>query len=73
LLEETAEERETRLGKCREAWKKKTAGAKGKQREYNRVYRQQQEAPESAEKREARLAKQREAWGKRLLKRKVKK
>jgi hypothetical protein len=30
LLEETAEERETRLGKRREAWKKKTAEAKGK-------------------------------------------
>jgi hypothetical protein len=51
---------------------KKTAGAKGKQREYNRVYRQQKEAPESAEEREARWAKQREAWGKKLLKRKVK-
>ena len=32
--EETAEERETRLAKCREAWKKKTAEAKGKQKEY---------------------------------------
>ena len=32
LLEETAEEREVRLGKRREAWKKKTAEAKGKQR-----------------------------------------
>ena len=32
LLEETAEEREARLGKRREAWKKKTAEAKGKQR-----------------------------------------
>ena len=32
LLEETAEEREARLGKRREAWKKKTAKAKGKQR-----------------------------------------
>ena len=62
LLEETAEERETRLGKRREAWKKKTAEAKGKQREYKRVYRQQKEAAESAEEREARLAKRREAW-----------
>jgi hypothetical protein len=52
---------------------KKTAEAKGKQREYNRVYRQQKEAAESAEEREARLAKQREAWEKRLLKRKVNK
>jgi hypothetical protein len=32
LLEETAEERETRLGKRRETWKKKTAEVKGKQR-----------------------------------------
>jgi hypothetical protein len=32
LLEETAEEREARLGKRREAWKKKSAEAKGKQR-----------------------------------------
>ena len=32
LLEETAEEREARLGKHRETWKKKTAEAKGKQR-----------------------------------------
>ena len=32
LLEETAEEREAHLGKCREAWKEKTAEAKGKQR-----------------------------------------
>ena len=30
LLEETAMEREARLGKRREAWKKKTAEAKGK-------------------------------------------
>ena len=30
LLEETAEEREARLGKRREAWKKKPAEAKGK-------------------------------------------
>ena len=30
LLEETAEEREARLGKRREAWTKKTAEAKGK-------------------------------------------
>ena len=32
LLEETAEEREACLGKRKEAWKKKTAEAKGKQR-----------------------------------------
>ena len=32
LLEKTAEEREARLGKRREAWKKKTAETKGKQR-----------------------------------------
>jgi hypothetical protein len=32
LLEETAEEREARLGKRREAWEKNTAEAKGKQR-----------------------------------------
>ena len=62
MLDETAEERETRLGKRREAWKKKTAEAKGKQREYKRVYRQQKEAAESAEEREARSAKRREAW-----------
>ena len=30
LLEETVEEREARLGKRREAWKKKTAESKGK-------------------------------------------
>ena len=40
LLEETAEEREARLGKGREAWKKKTAEAKGKQRSclHNAMY-----------------------------------
>ena len=32
LFEKTAEEREARLGKRREAWKKKTAETKGKQR-----------------------------------------
>ena len=32
LLEKTAEEREARLGKRREAWKKKTAETKGKKR-----------------------------------------
>ena len=32
LLEKTAEEREARLGKRREAWKKKTAETKSKQR-----------------------------------------
>jgi hypothetical protein len=31
VLEETAKERETRLGMRREAWEKKTAEAKGKQ------------------------------------------
>jgi hypothetical protein len=34
LLQETAQKRETRLGKCGEAWGEKTAEAKGKQREY---------------------------------------
>ena len=62
LLEETAEERETRLGKRREAWKKKTAEAKCKQNEYMRVYRQQIQAGESAEERETRLTKRREPW-----------
>jgi hypothetical protein len=46
---------------------KKTAEAKGKQREYNRVYRRQKEAAESHEEREARLAKQREASQERTL------
>jgi hypothetical protein len=42
---------------------KKTAEAKGKQKEYKRVcYRQQKEARESAEERETRLAKRREMW-----------
>jgi hypothetical protein len=36
---------------------KKTAQAKGKQNESNRVYRQQKQAGESAEERESRLAK----------------
>ena len=45
-LEETAEERENRLAKCREAWRKKTAEAKGKQKEYQRVDRQQKKAAE---------------------------
>ena len=46
MLEETVEERETRLAKRREEWKKKTAEVKGKQKEYQRVYRQQQKAAE---------------------------
>jgi hypothetical protein len=50
LLEETAEERETRLAKHREAWEKKTAEGKDKQNEYNRVYRQKKQAGESEEK-----------------------
>ena len=62
MLKETAEERENRLGKCREAWKKKTAEAKGKQREYKRVYKQQKQAGESAEERETCLAKRSEVW-----------
>jgi hypothetical protein len=41
---------------------KKTAEAKGKQKEHERVYRQQKEAAESAKDRESRLAKRREAW-----------
>ena len=73
LAKETAEERETRLGKRREAWEKKTAEAKGKQRQNNRIYRQQKEAAESTEEREARLAKQREAWGKKTAEAKGKK
>ena len=49
------------MAKQREAWGKKTAEAKGKQREYKRVcYRQQKQAGESAEERETRLAKLRE-------------
>ena len=35
---ESAEERETRLAKRREAWQERTAEAKGKQKEYKRVY-----------------------------------
>ena len=62
MLEETAEERETRLENRREAWKRRTAEAKGKQKEYNRMYRQQKEAEECAEERETRLAKRRETW-----------
>jgi hypothetical protein len=50
------------LAKQREAWEKKTAEAKGKQNEYKRGYRQQEQAGESAEERETRLAKRREAW-----------
>ena len=45
-LEETVEERETRLAKHREAWRKKTAEAKGKQKEYQKVSRQQKKAAE---------------------------
>jgi hypothetical protein len=43
---------------------KKTAEAKGKQREYKRVYKREKQAGETSEERETRLAKQREAWGK---------
>ena len=60
MLEETAEERENRLAKRREAWKKRTAEVKGKQKEFQRAYRQQKEAAESTEERESRLAKRRE-------------
>ena len=60
LLEKTAEERENRLAKRREAWKKRTAEVKGKQKEFQRAYRQQKEAAESTEERESRLAKRRE-------------
>ena len=62
MLEETAEERETRLENRREPWKRRTAETKGKQKEYNRMYRQQKEAEECAEERETRLAKRRETW-----------
>ncbi len=62
MLEETADERDSRLKKRREAWKKRTAEAKGKQNEFKKVYRQQKEASESVEEREVRLAKRRQAW-----------
>ncbi len=68
MLEETAEERDSRLKKRRETWKKRTAEQKGKQKEYNRLYRQQKRAsepPEIVEKRETRLARRREAWQRR--------
>ena len=65
MLEETAEERENRLAKRTdaekaEAWKKRTAEVKGKQKEFQRAYRQQKEAAESTEETESRLAKRRE-------------
>ena len=59
-LDETAAEREIRLAKRREAWKNKTAEAKGKQKEYQRVCRQQRKAAESSEEKETRLEKRRE-------------
>ena len=43
-LDETAKEREICLAKCREVWKNKTAEARGKQKEYQRVCRQQTKA-----------------------------
>ena len=60
IVDETAAEREIRLAKRREAWKNKTAEAKGKQKEYQRVCRQQRKAAESSEKKETRLEKRRE-------------
>jgi hypothetical protein len=45
---------------------KKTAEAKGKYFEYNRVYWQQKQAGETAEETETRLAKRREAWKERI-------
>ena len=59
-LDETAAEREIRLAKRREAWKNKTAEAKGKEKEYQRVCRQQRKAAESSEENETRLEKRRE-------------
>ena len=53
MLREAAEEREDRLEKGRKAWKKRTAEAKGKQKEYNRSYRQQKEASKTAKERVA--------------------
>ena len=60
-LDETAEEREINLAKRREAWKNKTAEVKGKQKEYQRVYRQQKKAAESSEEKESCLVKRRKA------------
>ena len=60
-LDETAAEREICLAKPREAWKNKTAEAKGKQKEYQRVCRQQRKAAESSEEKETRLEKRRKA------------
>ena len=51
MLRETAEEREDRLEKRRKAWKKRTVEAKGNQKEYNRLYRQQKETSQTAEER----------------------
>ena len=62
-LDETAAEGEIRLAKRREAWKNKTAEAKGKQREYQRVCRQQRKAAESSEEKETRLEKRRVSEG----------
>ena len=50
------------MQKRRKAWRERTAEAKGKQKEYQRVYRHQKEAAESAEERETRLTKRRESW-----------
>ena len=65
MLEETDEQKETRLKKRREASQWRTAEAKGKEKEYIRVYRQQKEAAENAEERATRLAKPRQVWGER--------
>ena len=48
------------MAKRGEAWKNKTAEAKGKQKEYQRVCRQQRKAAESSEEKETRLEKHRE-------------
>ena len=57
---ESITERETRLVKRREAAKKITAEAIGKQNEYQRVYRQQRKAAESTNEKETCLSKQKE-------------
>ena len=54
-------EKETRLAKRREALKKKTAEAKSKEKEYQRIHRQQKKVAEITEERENWLAKHREA------------
>ena len=55
LLRETAEEKSIRLEKRREAWKKRTAEAKGKQKEYNALYNREKIQNEAEEGRTERL------------------